>query len=75
MGASEAGGGRGDRWGQARLVGAVSRRAKSLVNRTLPIALDVTLLACLTVRSQASSQDALKHTPEYALKYTPNCTR
>jgi len=26
-------------------------------------------------RSQVSAQDALKHTPEHALKYTPNCTR
>jgi len=43
--------------------------------RTLPIALNGTLPACLTVRSQASSQDALKHTPDYALKYTPNCTQ
>jgi len=42
VGAGEAGGGRRDRWGQARLVGAgrpmgaVSRRAKSLVNSTTP---------------------------------------
>jgi len=33
------------------------------LSRTLPIALDGTLPGCLTVRSQASSQDALKHTP------------
>jgi hypothetical protein len=38
--------------------------------RTLPLALDNTLPACLTVRSQVSSQDALKYT-EYVLKYTP----
>jgi hypothetical protein len=31
--------------------------------------------SCLTVRSQVSSQYALKHTPENVLKYTPNCTR
>jgi hypothetical protein len=43
-------------------------------SRTLPIALDGTLPGCLTVRSQVSSQDALKHTPKQALKYTPNCT-
>jgi hypothetical protein len=43
------------------------------LSRTLPTALDGTLPACWTVRSQVSSQDALKHTPEHALKYTPNC--
>jgi len=48
---------------------------KSMISRTLPNVLNGTLPACLTVRSQASSQDALKHTPEYALRYTPNCTR
>ena len=42
----------------------------SMISRTLPIALDGTLPACLTVCSQVSSQDALKHTPEHALKYT-----
>ena len=41
---------------------------------TLPIALDVTLPACLTLCSQVCSQDALNHTAEHALKYTPNCT-
>jgi len=43
--------------------------------KTLPIALDDTLPAFLTVRSQVSSQAALNHTPEHALKYTPKCTR
>jgi len=43
--------------------------------KTLPIALKGTLPAFLTVRSQVSSQDALNHTPEHALKYTTNCTR
>jgi len=32
MGASESGGGRRDSWGQARPMGAVSRRAKSRLN-------------------------------------------
>ena len=41
---------------------------------TLLTAIDCTLPACLTVCSQVSSQDALKHTPEHALKYTPNLT-
>jgi len=44
-------------------------------SRMHPVALDGTLPACLTVRSQASPQDALKHTAEHALKYTRNCTR
>jgi len=35
----------------------------------------MTLPACLTIRCQVSSQDALKRTPEHALKYTPNCIR
>jgi hypothetical protein len=46
-----------------------------MLSRTLSIALDGTLPACLTVRSQVSSQDALKHTPKHTLQYTPNCTR
>jgi len=40
------------------------------LSSTLPIALDDTLPACLTVRSQVSCQDAPKYT-EYVLKYTP----
>jgi len=47
----------------------------SMLSSSLPIALDGTLSACWTVRSQVSSQDALKHTPEHALKFTPNCTQ
>jgi len=47
----------------------------SVLSSTLPIALDGTLAACLTVCSQVSSLDALNHTPEHPLKYTPNCTR
>jgi len=35
----------------------------------------MTLPACLTVCSQVSSQNSLKHTSEYALRYTPNFTR
>ena len=46
-----------------------------MLSRTLRIALDDTLSACLTIRSQVRSQDALKHTPEKALKCTPNCAR
>jgi len=42
---------------------------------TLPIALDDTLPAYLTIHSEVSSQDALNHTPKHALKYTPNYTR
>jgi len=42
-----------------------------MLSRMLPIALDGTLQSCLTVHSQ----DALKHTPENALKDAPNCTR
>jgi len=38
-----------------------------MLSRTLPIALDGTLPASLTVRSEVSSQDALKHTSEHAL--------
>jgi len=46
-----------------------------MLSRTLSVALDGTLPACLTERSQLSSQDDLKHTLEHALKFTPNCTR
>jgi len=46
-----------------------------MLSRTPPIALDGALLACLTVRSQVSSQDALKHTPGHAVKDTHNCAR
>jgi hypothetical protein len=38
------------------------------------IALHGTLTASLSLRCQVSSQDTLKHTPEHALKYTPNLT-
>jgi len=59
----------------------------STISSRLPIALDGTLLGCLTVCSQESSQVhlrvrsqvhlriALLYTPEHALLYTPNCTR
>jgi len=43
--------------------------------KTLRIALDGTLPAFLTLRSQVSSQDALNHTAKYALKYIPNWIR
>jgi hypothetical protein len=46
-----------------------------LLYYTLPIALDGTLPACLTVRSLVCSQNALTHTLQHALKYTPNCTQ
>jgi hypothetical protein len=62
-----------------------------MLSRTLPITLDSTLPACLTIRSQVSSQDAPKYTPSmlpstpstfsstlpgmHALKDAPNCTR
>jgi len=46
-----------------------------MLSRTLPIALDGTLPACVTIRSEVSSQDNLKHTLKSALKYTPNCTQ
>jgi hypothetical protein len=51
-----------------------------MISRTLLIALDDILPAYLTVRSQVSSQDALKHPPGNAPKYalqrqdTPNLT-
>jgi len=46
-----------------------------MLPRTLTLALDGTQPACLTVHSQTSAQEALKHTPEQALKYAFNCTR
>ena len=45
--------------------------ARSQVHSQLHL---MTLPACLTIRSQVSSQNTLKHTPEYALKYTSNYT-
>ena len=47
-------------------------RPRSQVHSQLHL---MTLHACLTIHSQVSSQDPLKHTPEYALNYTLNCTR
>jgi len=44
-----------------------------ILSRTLPIALDGTLPACLTIRSQVSSQDAPKYTPS-TLPSTPPST-
>jgi hypothetical protein len=41
----------------------------------LPITLNHTLPACLTIASQLCLQDTFNHTPEHALKYTPNCSR
>jgi len=46
----------------------------SMLSSTLPMALDGTLPACLTIRSQVSSQDSQVHL-RVALKYAPNCTR
>jgi len=40
-----------------------------MLSRTLPIALKGILPACLTVCSQESFRDKLKHTPEYTLKW------
>ena len=45
-----------------------------MVYRMLPIGLDGTLPACMTVHSQVSSQDALYHSTEHARKYTADCT-
>jgi hypothetical protein len=45
-----------------------------MLSRTILIALDGTLLACLTVRSQVSSQEALKHTPEHTPEHAPKYT-
>ena len=42
----------------------------STLSSTLPIALDDTLPACLTIRSQVSSQNTPKNNSEYAPKYT-----
>jgi len=47
----------------------------SMPSCSLPIALNRTLPHCWTVHSKVSSQDALKHTPDDALMYTPNRTR
>jgi hypothetical protein len=41
-----------------------------MLSSTLPIALGGTLPACLTIRSQVSSQDTPKNTSKYAPKYT-----
>jgi len=46
-----------------------------MLRRTLTLALDGTQPACLTVHSQTSAQEALKHTPGHALMYASNCTR
>ena len=46
-----------------------------MLPRTLTVALDGTQPACLAVHSHTSAQEALKHTPEQALKYISNCTR
>jgi len=45
------------------------------LSRMLPTALDGTLPACMSVISQVSSHEALKHSPKHALMETPNCTR
>jgi hypothetical protein len=44
------------------------------LSSTLPIALDDTLPACLTIRSQVSSQDSQVHL-RVAVKYASNCIR
>jgi hypothetical protein len=46
-----------------------------MLPRMLTLALDGTQPACVTVHSHTSAQEALKHTPEHALKYASNCTR
>jgi len=53
-----------------KLSSPLTRKLSSM----LLIALDCTLPACLTVHSQVSFQDAVKHTPENALKHAPDCT-
>jgi hypothetical protein len=52
-----------------------SSTLSGMLLRTLTLALDGTQPACLTVYSHTSAQEALKHTPEHALKYASNCTR
>ena len=52
-----------------------SKYLRIMLSRTLLIALDDTLPSCLAVHSQVSSQDALNHTPNHTLKYTPKCPR
>jgi len=47
-------------------------RARSQVHSQLHF---MTLPACLTLRFQVSSQNALRYTPVYTLKYTPKCTQ
>jgi len=41
-----------------------------MLSSTLPMPLDGTLQACLTIRSQVSSQGTPKNTSEYPCKYT-----
>jgi len=50
-------------------------RLPGILARMLPLALDGTQPACLTVHFETSAQEALKHTPEHAVNFTPNCTR
>jgi len=52
-----------------------SSTLQGMLARTLTLALNGTQPACLTVHSHTSAQEALKHTPEHALKYASNCTR
>ena len=49
----------------------LSSTLPDMLSRTLTIALDDTLPACLTVHCQGTTQDNLQHTFEHALKYTP----
>ena len=46
-----------------------------MLSRTLSIAPNGTLPVCMTICSQVSSHNNLKHTPDHAFKYTPSCTR
>ena len=55
--------------------GMFSSTLPSMPPRMLTFALDGTQPACLTVQPNASIPEALKYTPEHALKYTSNCTR
>jgi len=50
----------------------VYSRPRSQVHSQLHL---MTLPGCLTIHSHVSSQNTFKHTPEYALKYSPKCTR
>jgi len=49
-----------------------SSTLQGTLSKTLPIAHDGTLAGCLTVYSQVSSRDTLKHTPNCTRWHTPS---